>query len=380
VVELQAETKPGQPDPVYVLQGGPGQAVTGLASYYGRVFAKLRKDRNIVLVDIRGTDRSNGLYCDIYTGSTDRMDHLFPPEAIRKCREKLERQTDLTQYSTDIFVEDTVDVLNALHIKTINIYGTSYGTRLAFELARIHPDRVRTMTLKGVVSPNFVMTDTYSRDALNVLRSEASDTQRRQLDALLKRNQIAIGGMEVSAGVLAEAIRTMLYTPELAQQVPKAVANGLTGDTSGFDKVLGEMRQTWQKGLAIGQFLSVTCSEDISSLNRHADLPINSTILGEFRRSEQMEACKEWPRAQIDIEFGRSFRTRVPTLLFSGALDPVTPPASGQAALKYLLNGRHFVLQNNGHPMGNRASCISEMMASLLDTRSPQLVANRCLR
>jgi pimeloyl-ACP methyl ester carboxylesterase len=67
VIELQAEMQPKRPDPLYVLQGGPGQPVTQLASYYGRVFSALRKFRDIVLVDVRGTGQSNGLYTVIFS-------------------------------------------------------------------------------------------------------------------------------------------------------------------------------------------------------------------------------------------------------------------------------------------------------------------------
>lgn len=371
--------QPKRPDPLYVLQGGPGQPVTQLASYYGRVFSALRKVCDIVLVDVRGTGRSNGLYCDIYANSPTRIDHLFPPVAIRKCREELARRADLTQYNTDVFVQDIVDVMNSLHIKNINVYGTSYGTRLAFELVRLHHDRVRTMTLKGVVPPGFIMTEGYSRTAYNTLLKVTSRNQRHQLNALLKRNAIRIGDVELSSGVFSEAIRTMLYTPQRARQLPGAIDKASSGDLSGFNKLPTEIRETWQKALAIGVFLSVTCSEDIPYLNQSANPAVNSQALGEFRRNEQIEACKEWPPAKITERFRRPFRTNVPALLLSGALDPVTPPALGEEGLKFLPNGRHFVLPENGHPMGDRAACIASMMEPLLDSRSLDAVINRCV-
>ena len=98
VVKLQAEMQPKRPDPLYVLQGGPAQPVTQLAGYYGRVFSGIRRFRDIVLVNMRGTEQANGLYCDIYANSPTRIDHLFSPEAIRKCREMLASRADVDQY------------------------------------------------------------------------------------------------------------------------------------------------------------------------------------------------------------------------------------------------------------------------------------------
>ena len=82
--------------------------------------------------------------------------------------------------NTDIFVQDIIDVMNSLHLKEINVYATSYGTRLAFELVRSHHDRVRAMTLKGVLPPGFLMTEGYSRTAYNILLKVTSENQRHR--------------------------------------------------------------------------------------------------------------------------------------------------------------------------------------------------------
>jgi pimeloyl-ACP methyl ester carboxylesterase len=170
----------------------------------------------------------------------------------------------------------------------------------------------------------------------------------------------------------------MLYTPDSARQLPNAINRELSGDSSGFARAPAEIRQTWQRALAIGVFFSVTCSEDIPFVNEPERSAISSRTLGEFRRREQMKVCQDWPRAKITKNFGKPFRTAVPTLLFSGALDPVTPPSAGEEALKFPSKGRHFVLPENGHPMGERAACIAETMEALLETRSVQDVANHC--
>ncbi len=63
VVVLRALNPNPAPDPLWVIQGGPGQAGTKLADFYATTFAEVRKNRDIVLFDQRGTGKSNGLKC-----------------------------------------------------------------------------------------------------------------------------------------------------------------------------------------------------------------------------------------------------------------------------------------------------------------------------
>lgn len=131
-----------------------------------------------------------------------------------------------------MFVQDILDVLKALNIKSVNIYATSYGTRLALELARLHPNVIRTMTLEGVVPPGLIMTQDFSRDAYRTLENVASKEEIHQIDEILKQPIVRVGKEEVSSGVLSEAIRDMLYTPESARRLRTVVANASRGDYS----------------------------------------------------------------------------------------------------------------------------------------------------
>jgi hypothetical protein len=57
-------------------------------------------------------------------------------------------------------------------------------------------------------------------------------------------------------------------------------------------------------------------------------------------------------------------------LLLSGEFDPVTPPAGAEEVARYLSKGRHVVIRNNGHPIGNAESCIGKMIGQFLDRAS----------
>ncbi|HKO59029.1 MAG TPA: alpha/beta fold hydrolase, partial [Thermoanaerobaculia bacterium] len=147
VVVLEATGKGPKREPLFILQGGPGQAATALADFYARTFAPIREQRDIVLVDQRGTGKSNGLYCDMGDG-------FFPPAAIAACRDDVAKRADPRFYTTTEAVRDLDDVRRKLGYQRINLYGTSYGTRVALEYARAYPRRVRSMVLKAVIAPS----------------------------------------------------------------------------------------------------------------------------------------------------------------------------------------------------------------------------------
>src|SRR5262245_29323992 len=92
LVLLPATSAKPAPDPLFYLAGGPGGAAT---TYAREVYMSyLRRNRDVVLVDQRGTGKSNLLDCPS-GGSRDDMSgyfgEVFPPERLRACRAELEK-------------------------------------------------------------------------------------------------------------------------------------------------------------------------------------------------------------------------------------------------------------------------------------------------
>lgn len=366
LVLLRATGPDRAPDPIYVLQGGPGQAATSLAGFYGRVFADLRARHDLLLADVRGTGRSNGLYC---SPGDPRRQALFDLDRVRHCRDSLAAQADFRHYTTAANVEDVAAVLDALGVASANVYGTSYGTRLGLELLRRHPERVRTMTLKAVAAPSLILSGDYSRDAFAVVGAVLSPAEQAELDRLLARPP---GGM--SPGVFSELIRTQLYAPRTARELGARVHRALAGDDSAF----AESQDPFESGIAFGMFMSVVCAEDTHPVpDRAGRLPTVRT-LGDFREAQQAAACAEWGPVEATTAHREPFSSAVAVLLVSGDLDPVTPPRWGDSALATLSNGVHVVLRENGHAMGDQAACIAAMMQTLIDEGSVSRIAPPC--
>jgi pimeloyl-ACP methyl ester carboxylesterase len=146
-------TGAAQPDPVFVLAGGPGQAATNLLVLASAMLASVNETRDLVFVDQRGTGASNGLRCDsdaldaILRGPWDETNHA----RIVECGRSL--PADLAWYATPPAMDDLDDVRAALGYDEINLWGGSYGTRAALVYLRQHGDHVRSATLWGVAPP-----------------------------------------------------------------------------------------------------------------------------------------------------------------------------------------------------------------------------------
>lgn len=141
------------PDPIVILMGGPGEDAIGSAEIYAGKLAPLRQDRDILLVDQRGTGRSAALDCELFSPERPEasLRDLFPLTAVEKCERRLSAQADLTQYTYDRFANDLEEVRRALGYGSLNLFAGSYGTRAAQVYIRMYPESVRTVYMGSVV-------------------------------------------------------------------------------------------------------------------------------------------------------------------------------------------------------------------------------------
>ena len=303
IAVLKATGASPKPDPIVPLQGGPGQAAVPLADFYARTLAPLREERDIVLIDVRGTGRSNPLGCDIADAGSVSSSDLLPPAAITACRTALESRADLRLYTTANIARDLDDVRRAMGIARWNLYGTSYGTRLAQEYLRRFGAHVRTVTMKGIVPPSLVIPLPYARDAQTALEASIDAATRAQLSRVLaglrgKPEIVAHDGRQVtiSEGLFAEAVRNLLYNPASAPAATRIIQTAAEGDFDAAAASILRLRRAFSTDLSLGMFLSVTCTEDIPRIDpSRIDEAVRGTFLGSYRIRQQMAACRQWP-------------------------------------------------------------------------------------
>lgn len=394
------------PDPFFMLSGGPGDAPSFNARFFSRVFNEVRRRRDIVLVDLRGTGKSQPLLCpELAAPGNDGIydEHLLSIPAVRACRARLEQRRDLSKYTTEIAVDDLEDVRQQLGYGPINLYGTSYGSRVAQVYMRRYPKSLRAVTMKGIVPASMAMPETHARageDAFQSLLARCRknsicretyplvDVQFRELLNRLESSPVMMlpafkerpeRKIRVSRGLFAEAFRNVLYTPEGSAQAPRLIDQLVNGDDRSLtETALAGRTVLGGERLAAGFFLSVTCAEDVPYLSPNADAMAAGTFGGNYRLVEQRAACTEWPRGTVSLDHRQPTKSAIPTLLLSGELDPVTPPSGGDEVLRYLSNGRHVVIRNNGHPIGNAEACIATMIGQFLDRGTAAGLDTKC--
>lgn len=387
VVVLKATGDALQPDAFVPLSGGPGQAATEFAAMDARIFADLRRSRDIVLMDVRGTGQSNPLHCDVASAQWARTPDVMPPGAIRACREELARRADLRMYTTEQIARDLDDLRAALKIERWNVFGGSYGTRLAQEYTRAFGARVRTLTLHGVAAPSLQVPLPYARDAQATVDRLFDERTRHTLSVTLARlaKEPVIVRVEsldvmVSAGTFAEMLRHMLYNAGSAPAASEMIHAAAAGDfTVAAREVLRE-RRTFSHEFALGLFLSVTCAEDVARIDESAiPAATHDTFLGDYRVRQQIEACRIWTVNPAPASVVAALKSDVPALVISGEVDPVTPPRMGDEVARLLPNARHVVLAGHGHTLSIGRGCMRTALARFVESASTTALDFSCV-
>ena len=362
--------------PLFHLEGGPGVAATVEAGLYAVELPEYRRRRDVVLVDRRGTGGSNGLECPS-DEMRSQLEQMYPAKEVADCRRSLEGRADLTQYTTDAAADDLDDVRAALGYEKVDLFGLSYGTRLALVYMRRHPERVRSVVLMGTAPTDLAMPLHHAPDgqrALELMFADcAADAGCARAFPRLRQEMVEVldrldrspapvtledprSGRPVTyhltRGAFAEQVRSRLYAPAARAAVPQAIHAASRGD---FGPFLEPLRAGGGgPAIAEGLYLSVTCAEDVPFIDpAEAERLAAGTALGLYRVREQRAACAEWPRGAVSPEFRRPVESKAPTLILSGERDPVTPPRLGEEVVRHLPNGRHLVIPQGAHvPIG----------------------------
>ncbi len=129
---------------IVAIEGGPGYPTTESRSYYLGLFRPMMDRHDLLLVDLRGTGTSGAIDCEPLQ-SLRVAQYSRWVRAVGKCGRQLGRASDL--YGTAKAADDLADVLDALGISRVDLYGDSYGTFFSQTFAIRHPDRLRSLVL-----------------------------------------------------------------------------------------------------------------------------------------------------------------------------------------------------------------------------------------
>lgn len=393
VAVLAANTLTPRPDPLFVLAGGPGQAATRLGPFAAQL-VDVRRDRDIVLVDQRGTGRSSPLDCAAWRheDSLETAIDIDPLGKAGACLEELAaRGVDPAQYTTAAFVADLDAVRIALGYDRVNLWGGSYGTRVAQEYLRRHPAQVRSMVLDGVVPPGMTpLLDVWpTREAAlaAVLAACAGSPACHAAHPDLAAALAAIGerlgptGREItltdprtgdartlrlSVDHVLAALQALFYVPELSSLLPEVIGRAAAGDFGPLFAAVSLLTADVAEQLDTALHFSVTCADDAARLTPARVAEALAGVRTRAIAERVLAVCAVWPRGTAPADAATPVASDVPVLILSGGLDPVTPPAYGAEVAKTLRNSRHVVAAGYGHIVSPHG-CASRLIGAFID-------------
>jgi pimeloyl-ACP methyl ester carboxylesterase/membrane protease YdiL (CAAX protease family) len=402
IAVVKAQSSMPSPEPVFLLAGGPGQAAT---EAYLPILSSLDKigfKHDLVLIDQRGTGKSNPLSCgedlgkDLPVGRSVGEQQI--KDAFTACLKTWD--SDPRFYTTAAFSADLEEARKALGYGPIDLLGVSYGTRSALDYARLYPANVHAMVLDGVVPPEWVLGSSLRRDASRAMDlifarcaaepgcSKAFPDLKNDLDGLLVRlkaqpAKVTIPdpttaqdtSVEVSDITARSMLRLITYSSDYSALIPLLIHTAAQGDLRPLAAQYA-IAQKQDVGIYSGLFYAVVCSEDMPFL-----APGEET--GDYYAvdalKEMRAICSVYP-SNPQPQGERVFPTLpIPTLILSGEDDPVTPPSNGEAAAKYLPNSKQIVAAGMGH--GNSTvGCIPNLIRQLFDEGSVAGIDASCAK
>lgn len=402
IARLPARGSNVSADPLLAIAGGPGQSASESFLHLDLLLSDLARGRDIYLIDQRGTGRSHPQRCDLGSPQDAMLD--FDPEVIRAvtrgCLEGF--SGDPRQYTTSVAIRDFENVREALGVEAWNLFGISYGTRVAQHYMRRHPSAVRTAVLDAVAPPDMNLGPdiaSLSQAALSTLfdlcaADEHCDRQfpdlRGQADALLARleerpadieyEDMQAGGlarMQYSRTHLVVTLRMVLYNTDILSVLPHILQRAYQADDfSALARLTARMDIS--DTFYMGMHNSVVCTEDVpfyqpQDRDQQADTYMGTTLLDNLAL-----ICAEWPRGQMDDDFKAPLDSAIPTLLLSGERDPITPVAYAERALLGLSASRHLIASGQGHGVAF-AGCMPRILAQFVNNASTEDLRAECL-
>ena len=400
-VVLPAVKNVNHEEALLAIAGGPGQSAIDNAAGFDAMLSKVRQQRDILLIDQRGTGRSNLLTCDEGAQSPlsfddDNADTLAETQ---KCLAKID--ADVTQYGSLNAIKDFEAVRQHLGYKKLHIYGISYGTRMAQLYMRLYPAHLATVTLDGIVPMqqsvleigasidrgfDLLFKDCQETTACHAqfpeLKAEFDQVAASLAKAPVMENVYdPVTGektmLTMTRGKFYGSIRMALYQANVRALVPHAIHQAAKHN---FQPILGLYSLTIDNaGMAMGMHASVVCGEDMHRITPAMREQAQHSFMGKTMLEGLEATCEVWKVPAVDKSFSEPISSDIPTLLLSGEIDPATPPSWGELAMEKLTNAKHFVAPYATHGVAYQ-SCANNLIADLVRSGSVKDLDGECLK
>lgn len=378
-------------DPFVPIAGGPGQSSIYFYASWPGAFERVRQHRDIVLLDQRGTGDSAPLSCDVDEDIVEgKYSAAQTMRLTEQCLELLPH--DPRYFTTSVAVRDLEALRQALGYGPLNLYGISYGTRVAQHFARRYPDATRSVILDGVVPPQLPLGPdiaTESQRAIDSVfeRCAATPACQQRFPDLADDFALLLGALaeepvtvdlqhpltakreliEFSADHFAAAIRLLLYNPRTVALLPLLINDAADGNFGPLAAQFHMVVESLSESLSIGMHNAVMCTEDApfidwDGVDRKA---INASYMGPVQLEAIHAMCAVWPRGILDSDLREPLATGKPVLLLSGGADPITPPYFAELAAVDMRQHWQLLGRDQGHGLA-AVGCMPRVIAEFI--------------
>lgn len=411
-------------------EGGPGFSTTDSRDTYLSFYGPLLDQRDLLLMDNRGTGGSHPIDCPAL------QREAYPlPENVRSCGVQLGPSAYL--YGSGLAADDLAAILDALGIDKIDLYGDSYGTFATEAFAGRHPDRVRSLVLDGAFpvidfSPWYPETAPAFRHAFNAVCERSPNCRDLPEDSLSRIQKLLeslrktplhgtardgdghLQDITVDASALAYLMATAAYGPLIFRELDAAARAYLEpGGTADPAPLLRLVAEDWASSASGGRdvrlssysaglFMAVSCTDYPQLYDMAAPPAVRARQLDEAARAEEkqhpdvyapftiaeyrampldtsvLDLCLPWPAARTQripdqpVPHKAVF-TKAPVLVLSGELDSVTAPQQGTLAANLFANAKHLLVANTFHvtALSDVDNCALPIVRRFVETLDP---------
>lgn len=404
VARLKSTALEPADDAFTLINGGPGGSSIDLLVDYASVAQSFTRERDVLVIDQRGTGRSTPLTCEAVTDRAEEYDEEDTLQATQDCLDALSH--DPRYFTTSVAVEDLEALRAAAGYQQLSLYGVSYGTRVVQQYMRRYPAQTRAAVIDGVIPPDHALGShiaIHSQQALDAAFNRCAETpscndafpelayEFHKLRTTLQDASVPLviqhpvtgaqTDIELTYPHLMMWIRFSLYATETAALIPLTVHQAVTADNY-LPIAANALRMVHDitNALNYGMHNAVMCTEDAPFYQQ--DLidfeAMERTYIGRQMLDSLQAMCDIWPRGVIHDDLKRPLASAVPTLLLSGEVDPITPPAWAERAMQQLTNARHIIAPGQGHGTLARG-CIPRLILEFIETPEPAEIDDSCV-
>lgn len=392
------------PDPLIYLSGGPGGSnLEDQQNAFNPIWAPYLAARDVIIFDQRGSGLSHpSLACVEYQRnyvaelrSNPTINAPDPVQAVVDCATRLVGEgVTLSAYTSAANARDVDDLRRALGYDQVNLFGVSYGSRLALTVMRDAPEGVRSVILGATYPPDVnLFTDQayYVERVFNLLFETCAanpgcaanypdledvffdlvadlDADPVQLTTIDLKTGDSID-VYVDGNRFISVIFQAMYASELVPYVPQYIYDFREGVYASFS-LLQAAAILNESSVSRGMYFSIQCNEELSFVDP-STAKISGNMPGFANYYDFLDdlflMCAFWNSGAAENRENEPVSSDIPSLLIAGSFDPITPPEWARNAAETLSSDFYFEFPTLSHDASLTSACARDLIMRFLD-------------